>query len=53
MHIYISSLGRKVTDESLKATFVTYGKVSSAKVLVDSLTGASKGYAFTEMPDKT
>ena len=53
MNLYISNLGESITDESLNATFSTYGTVSSAKVIVDGFTGYPRGFAFVDMPDDT
>ncbi len=51
MNIYISNLGDRITDESLRAVFATHGKVSSSKVIMDERTGFSKSVAFIEMPN--
>jgi RNA recognition motif-containing protein len=51
MNIYVSNLGYNVTDESLKQMFAGYGAVSSAKVIMDKLSGQSRGFGFVEMPD--
>ncbi len=53
MNIYVSNLGEKITDETLKAIFAQHGKVSSAKVITDHFTGYPRGFAFVEMPDET
>jgi RNA recognition motif-containing protein len=53
MNIFISNLGDKVTDESLRATFATYGEVSSSKVVLDGFSGYSRGFAFVHMPNET
>ena len=52
MNLYISNLGDKITDESLRATFATYGEVGSAKVIKDHFTGYPRGFAFVEMPNE-
>jgi RNA recognition motif-containing protein len=51
MNIYVSKLSLSTTDEGLKNAFSNYGQVASAKVIVDRLTGKSKGFGFVEMPD--
>ena len=51
MNLYVSNLGEKTTDESLQAAFVTYGQVSSAKIITDHFTGYSRGFAFVDMPN--
>ena len=51
MNIYVSNLSYNVQDEDLKEFFASYGEVSSAKVIIDKVTGQSKGFGFVEMPD--
>ena len=51
MNIYVSNLGRKITDESLRATFATYGEVGAYQIMVDGFTGNSRGVALIEMPN--
>ncbi|MDZ7333131.1 MAG: RNA-binding protein [candidate division KSB1 bacterium] len=50
MNLYIGNLSEKVTDDDLRQTFETYGEVSSAKVITDRYTKASRGFGFVEMP---
>jgi RNA recognition motif-containing protein len=52
MNIYVSSLSFTATDEDLKQLFATYGRVSSAKVVMDKYSNRSKGFGFVEMPDQ-
>jgi len=51
MNIYVSNLGDKITDESLRALFATHGEVSSSHIVLDGFTGYSRGFAFVEMQD--
>ncbi len=51
MNIFVANLNFKVTNDSLKQLFETYGEVSSAKVVMDKTTGRSKGFGFVEMPN--
>lgn len=51
MDLYVSNLGDKITDESLRAIFATYGEVNSSKIVTDDSTGYSKTFAFIEMPN--
>lgn len=51
MNIYVSNLSYNVQDEDLREFFAPYGEVSSAKVIIDKVTGQSKGFGFVEMPD--
>ena len=51
MNIYISNLSYRVEDSDLRQLFENYGEVTSAKVVVDRMTGRSKGFGFVEMAD--
>ena len=51
MNIYVSNLDVKTTDENLKELFKPFGKVDSAKVVMDGFTGSSRGFGFVDMPD--
>jgi RNA recognition motif-containing protein len=53
MNLYVSNLGERITDESLRAVFATHGEVRSSKVIKDHFTGYSRGFAFIEMPNDT
>ena len=53
MNIFVSNLSFNVQDEDLKEFFTPYGEVSSAKVVMDKVTGKSRGFGFVEMPDET
>jgi RNA recognition motif-containing protein len=52
MHIYISNLGDRVTNESLRAVFATYGEVRSSKLIPDGFSDYPSGFAFVEMPNE-
>jgi RNA recognition motif-containing protein len=52
MNIYISNLGFNVGDAELRNLFAAYGKVSSAKVIMDRDTGKSRGFGFVEMSNE-
>jgi RNA recognition motif-containing protein len=51
MNIYISNLSYGVNDADLKELFEEYGTVSSAKVIMDKMSGKSRGFGFVEMDD--
>jgi RNA recognition motif-containing protein len=51
MNLYVSKLSSSVTDASLKTLFAQYGNVVSAKVVLDKVTGKSRGFGFVEMSD--
>ena len=51
MNIYVGNLAYGVTDADLRGLFSASGEVSSASVIMDKMTGQSKGFAFVEMPN--
>ena len=51
MKLYVGNLPYTTTDESLREIFEPYGAVESATVVMDRITGKSKGFGFVEMPD--
>jgi RNA recognition motif-containing protein len=52
MNIFVAKLSPRMTDETLESLFSKFGKVDSAKVIMDKETGRSKCYGFVEMPDE-
>ena len=50
-NLYVGNLSYSVNDDELNALFSQFGKVSSARVIMDRETGRSKGFGFVEMPD--
>jgi RNA recognition motif-containing protein len=47
--IYVGNLPYSVSDATLESNFSEFGRVSSAKVMIDRETGRSKGFGFVEM----
>lgn len=47
--IFVGNLPFSVTDASLRSNFGEFGKVTSAKVMMDRDTNKSKGFGFVEM----
>ena len=52
MNIYVGNLSYSVTEEDMRALFIEFGDVSSAKLIMDRDTGRSKGFGFVEMKSK-
>lgn len=52
MNIYVSNLAFSIQNEELQTLFSAYGKVASAKVVMDRETGRSRGFGFVEMEDE-
>jgi RNA recognition motif-containing protein len=53
MNIYVGNLNYKVGESTLKKAFGEFGTVDSVKIIMDKVSGRSKGFAFVEMPDDT
>ena len=49
MKMYVSNLGFHVTEADLLKLFEPFGKVASAKVVLDRDSGRSRGFGFVEM----
>ena len=47
--LYVGNLPYTSTDADLKNMFSTYGAVESASVLMDKMSGRSRGFGFVEM----
>jgi RNA recognition motif-containing protein len=50
MKLLVRNLDRLTTEEELKALFQEFGAVQSCSLILDKVSGASKGFAFIEMP---
>lgn len=46
--VFVGSLPFSTTDEELAAHFAGAGTVTSAKVIIDKMSGRSKGFGFVE-----
>lgn len=49
MNIYVGNLAYGVTDDQLRSLFEEFGEVSSARVIMDKITGKAKGFGFVEI----
>jgi RNA recognition motif-containing protein len=47
--LYVGNLPFSATDDVVSGHFAQCGQVASAKVIVDKMSGRSKGFAFVEM----
>ena len=52
MDIYVGNMPYDATDQDLKELFQAHGEVLSARVIVDRMSGRSKGFGFVEMPNQ-
>ena len=48
-NIYVGNLPYGMTDAKLEETFTSFGTVERAKVIVDRVSGRSRGFGFVEM----
>src|SRR5262245_45385167 len=51
-NIYVGNLSYEATEEDLRQAFEAHGEVSSVSIIMDKMTGRSRGFGFVEMPDK-
>ena len=47
--LFVGSLSFQISDFDLEDLFKQYGEVVSAKVIVDRMSGRSRGFGFVEM----
>ena len=53
MDIYVGNLAYQTTDDDLRTLFSAHGEVTSARVVMDRVSGQSKGFGFVEMPNRS
>jgi len=51
MKLLVRNLARTTAEADLKAIFETHGTVEYCTLVLDKVTGESKGFAFVEMPN--
>lgn len=47
--LYVGSLSYSTTEETLRNAFAQAGTVETATVIIDKMSGRSKGFGFVEM----
>lgn len=50
MKLLIRNLARETTEEELNALFAAHGTIQSCTLVMDKISGGSKGFGFVEMP---
>ncbi|MEK7139151.1 MAG: RNA-binding protein [Patescibacteria group bacterium] len=46
--LYVGNLSYSTTDDSMRAAFAQYSEVTSASVVIDKMSGRSRGFGFVE-----
>lgn len=49
MNIYVGNLPHESNEDELRKAFEAFGQVTSAKIITDRDSGASRGFGFVEM----
>ncbi len=49
--LFVGNLSWSTTDNSMRAFFEQVGTVESSRVVMDKMTGKSRGFGFVEMPN--
>ncbi len=52
INIYVGNLPYGTNENDLKDLFEGYGRVDSAKIILDHFTGRSRGFGFVEMAER-
>jgi len=50
MNILVRNLSKGVTEKELLQVFLPFGRIKSLSLVIDRLTGKSKGFGFVDMP---
>jgi RNA recognition motif-containing protein len=53
MNIYVGNLSYEATQDDVRQAFEAHGEVSSVSIIMDKMTGRSRGFGFVEMPEKS
>jgi len=50
VEIYVGNLSYELTDDQLRKEFEAFGAVNAVRIVINRVTGKSKGYGFVNMP---
>ena len=53
MKLLVRNLSRSTTEQEIRILFSTHGSVTECSLVLDQVTGKSKGFAFVEMPNES
>lgn len=51
--LFVGNLPFTTTEDELHSLFTNHGKVASTSLILDKMTGRSRGFGFVEMEDDT
>jgi RNA recognition motif-containing protein len=49
MNIFVTKLNYNTQEDTLRNAFEPFGAISSVKIIMDKMSGRSKGFGFVEM----
>ena len=52
VEIYVGNLSYDMTEDQLRKEFEAFGKVNSARLILNKFNGKSKGFGFVQMPNR-
>ena len=52
-NIYVGNLSYEATEDDIRQAFEAHGEVSSVSIIMDKMTGRSRGFGFVEMPERS
>ena len=52
MRLFVGNLAWETTDDDLRSLFADQGNVSRAQVVIDRMSGRSRGFGFVEMENE-
>lgn len=53
MKLLVRNLSRSTTEQEIRILFNSHGSVTECSLVLDQLTGKSKGFAFVVMPNES
>ena len=53
MKLLVRNLSRSTTEHEIRVLFSAHGSVAECNLVLDQVTGKSKGFAFVEMPNES
>lgn len=53
MKLLVRNLSRSTTEQEIRILFSAHGAVAQCNLVLDQITGKSKGFAFVEMPNES